>query len=157
MFLNASRADFPEIIDGADFSPEEFGKMLHEIEFINQLTNGYGPTIHAIASVAGKYRHRRLRVLDIGSGGGDTLRAVRRWADRQGLALDLVGIDINPFAKRHAEAQAGGSGGIRYLTGDIFEFEEAEDFDIMINALFMHHLDDDHIPFLLRWMTERAR
>ena len=157
MFLNASRADFPELIDGADFSPEEFGNMLREIEIINRLTNGYGPTIDAIASVAGKYPHRRLRVLDIGSGAGDTLRAVRRWADRQGLELDLVGIDINPFAQKHAEACAGGSRGIRYLTGDIFRFEEADDFDIMINALFMHHLDDVRIPFLLRWMTERAR
>lgn len=131
--------------------------MLRELEFINRLTNGYGPTIRAIASVASQNRHRRLRVLDIGSGGGDTLRAVRRWADRRGLALDLVGIDINPLAKRYAVARAGGFRGIRYVTGDIFEFEEAEEFDIMINALFMHHLDDAQIPLLLRWMTERAR
>src|SRR5687768_5219785 len=148
MFLTASRADFPEIIDGADFSPEEFGKMLCEIEFINKLTNGYGPTIDAIASVGSQPRYRRLRIFDSCSGGGDTLRAVRRWADRRGLALDLVGIDINPSAQRHADARVRGSDGIRYLTGDIFKFEEAEDFDIIINALFMHHLDDSRIPFL---------
>jgi 2-polyprenyl-3-methyl-5-hydroxy-6-metoxy-1,4-benzoquinol methylase len=145
---------------GRDFDLAEYEHAYRELELINRITNGYGPTIAAIEQVARRRgeaeRRSPFRVLDIGFGYGDTLRAIRRWADRIGLEVELEGVDLHPWARVIAEQATPATYDIRYHTSDIFAFE-GETYDMIINALFMHHLADDQIVRLLRWMTLKAR
>jgi 2-polyprenyl-3-methyl-5-hydroxy-6-metoxy-1,4-benzoquinol methylase len=43
-----------------------------------------------------------IQILDVGSGGGDLLRQIARWASRRGIPVQLTGIDLNPYAGRAA-------------------------------------------------------
>ena len=45
-----------------------------------------------------------FRLLDVGFGHGDMLRAIARWARRRGIAVDLVGVDLNPKSEAAARA-----------------------------------------------------
>lgn len=155
-FSSRFRSNELELMDGADFDRAEYAQTLKQLESINRLTNGYGPTISAIAHVARANPKRPLRVLDIGFGHGDTLRRLRRWSKEKSIELDLIGVDLNPLSSELAENATPKTDNITYLTCDIFDFN-VKDVDVMINSLFMHHLSDHQIVRLLRWMTENAQ
>ena len=40
---------------------------------------------------------RSFRLLDVGSGHGDYLRAIARWAQQRGIEAQLTGIDLDGF------------------------------------------------------------
>ena len=159
----------PEIMDGEDFSPREYEKTLEELELINRLTNGYQPTLQALDDLLqllqktnrtdGKEKKKRnIRILDIGFGYGDTLRAISRWAEAKKIPVELIGVDLNPQARRLAEKATPDEMGIRYLTADVFKMPTVNGgFDVIVNSLFMHHLRDQEIVRVLRWMTENAK
>jgi SAM-dependent methyltransferase len=159
-----------EIMDGEDFSPREYEKTLEELELINRLTNGYQPTLDSIEKLLSANqdtKKRNIRILDIGFGYGDTLRAISRWAKAKKIKVDLVGVDLNPQAREHAQKATPAEANIRFITADIFKMpsvtpSDAETpsdgrFDIVVNSLFMHHLRDQEIVRVLRWMTENSR
>jgi len=43
-----------------------------------------------------------VHIVDVGSGGGDLLRQIAGWARRRDIAVQLTGIDMNPYAARAA-------------------------------------------------------
>jgi SAM-dependent methyltransferase len=156
----------PEIMDGHDFSPREYEKTLEELELLNRLTNGYQPTLQALEELLLKNpsenpqdaEKRNIRILDIGFGYGDTLREIYRWAQAKKISVELVGVDLNPQARLHAEKATPDEMKIQFITADIFKMPTTEDrFDVIVNSLFMHHLDDKEIVRVLKWMTENSR
>lgn len=84
---------------------------------------------------------RSTRLLDVGSGGGDLALALEQWAARDGLRLDVTGVDPDPLAfevATDAAAQRGSK--TRFLkanAGDI-----GERFDVVVSNHVLHHIDD---------------
>ena len=154
----ATRASGPELLDGDEFERAEYETTLREIEKINSWTNAYAPTIDAVARASRLAPGRRLRVLDLGFGYGDTLRRLHDWSQSAGVSLELSGIDLNPDAAALARAATPASMNIRYLTGDVFELGgQSYVADVIINSLFAHHLDDAQVVRVLAWMTAHAK
>lgn len=97
------------------------------------------------------------RLLDVGCGGGDVARALARWARRDGLHLEVTGIDPDPRAPAFAlreevrerpggnarspgpgAAEAPGVGFRRASTTDLVA--EGARFDLVICNHVLHHL-----------------
>jgi 2-polyprenyl-3-methyl-5-hydroxy-6-metoxy-1,4-benzoquinol methylase len=153
----ATRSFQPELMDGDTWTRDEYVRTLRQLRLLNVLTNGYRPTLGAVAHFAkSRTDGRPMRILDIGFGYGDTLRAIARWAVKRGLALELTGIDLNPLSAEVAVAATAPGLPIRYLTGDVFAHEPARPYDVIINALFMHHMNDEQAVKVLRWMAEHS-
>jgi SAM-dependent methyltransferase len=145
------RSEDEELMDTATVSLAEFESCLRDLAFLNRLTLAYYPTERWVGRALNHAGGRRLRLLDVGCGYGDMLRRLR---DRFGAErMELVGVDLNPLAAEAAR-RAGGSEGIRYETADVFAFDER--FDLVISAIFTHHLKDPALVRFLRWMEERA-
>jgi SAM-dependent methyltransferase len=152
------RSRVVELMDAEPCGYEEFAACLRDIARINAATNAHAPTIAWLAALA-RTRNgngRPLRVLDVGCGYGDTLRAIARDAARREIPLELVGIDINPWAKRAAEAATPPEPAIRFETADLFAYDGG-DYDAIVSSLFAHHLDDDGAVTFLRWMHANAK
>jgi SAM-dependent methyltransferase len=94
----------------------------------------------------------RITLLDIACGHGDLLRSIAAWAAATGRKISLTGIDLNP---RSALAR-GRPDGITYLTGDIFAYAPAQNFDFIVTSQFTHHLPDADVVRLIRWMNIHA-
>ncbi len=142
----------PEIMDDPGQDEAAFRGALHDLERLNRMTFAYGPTLAFLGRMA---RGRdRLSVLDVGAGGGDTLRRIAAWGARRGVALDLAGLDRSPWSALHA-AETGTPA--RWITADLFALNEAERFDAVICSLFAHHLEDAELVRFLRWLPARAR
>ena len=152
----ARRSNAPELMDGpCDY--DTFRACLADLGKVNRLTLAYGPTIGFFERLRREGRlppDRPLEVVDVGSGYGDTLRLVRRWADRRGVPVRLTGVDLNPYSKAAAEAAT--PGGVAFVTADAFAYEPERPADVVLSALFTHHLADADIVRFLAWMDASA-
>jgi len=154
----AQRSTALELMDTHPYSFEEFRAYLQELERVNRWSLAYRPTLHWLQQAAAVIaEHRGFSILDIGSGGGDMLRQVGKWAQRYGVELDLMGVDSNPWARKAAEEALPSGASLRFATADVFDLAPATSFDFIICSLFTHHLTDRENVRLLRWMDAHAR
>lgn len=138
-----------ELMDTEIASFEQFRQCLRELETINGWTWAYRPTLRWLKRI-GHSKHLSI-IWDVGSGGGDMLRRIIRHQAGYTPGTKLIGIDLNPWAQKAAEAWSHDLP-IHFKTGDIFDSESAQNSDVIISSLFAHHLNDEQLVQYLRWM-----
>lgn len=146
-----------ELMDAETTDFETFAACLRDLERVNRASFGYRPTLSWLDSIVGGRQLASLSLLDVGSGHGDMLRRVWLWARRRGLAVELTGVDLNPWSARAAREATPTGMDIRYETADVFAIAPGRRFDIIVSALFAHHLSDPDLVRFLRWMEATAR
>jgi 2-polyprenyl-3-methyl-5-hydroxy-6-metoxy-1,4-benzoquinol methylase len=134
---------------------EDFRQCLVDLEQVNRLTLSYRPTLAFLDGLVAAMPKQGLRIVDVGSGGGDMLRCVERWAKRRGVDVALTGIDLNPYAARAAREFTPATSAIEWITGDAFTYTEA--VDVVLSSLFTHHLEEMEIVRFLAWSEEVAQ
>jgi 2-polyprenyl-3-methyl-5-hydroxy-6-metoxy-1,4-benzoquinol methylase len=144
----AAPHELPEWMD-EPCSYEEFRSCLVDLGQVNRLTLSYRPTIAFLNDLVAATPNSPLRIVDVGSGGGDMLRRVELWARRKGVTVQLTGIDLNPHAARAAREFTPAASAIRWLTGNAFSYTEP--VDVVLSSLFTHHLDESEIVSFVRW------
>ncbi|WP_375417187.1 methyltransferase domain-containing protein [uncultured Hymenobacter sp.] len=153
----AHRHPGPELMDDLTLASEDLRRNLDELETINRWLGGYRVVLDALGRLRPRFPvGRPLRIADLGSGGGDTLRHIARWARRNGVAVELIGIDANDFMLRYAAAKSQDFPEISYRQLDIFSADfQAERFDIITCSLFCHHFSDaDLSGFFRGWARQ---
>ena len=153
----ASLAALPELMD-APCSFEQLRGCLRSIEQVNWCTGAYAPVLAFFEGMLPTLLAlgRPVRVLDVGSGYGDLLRRLARWAQEAGLEVELVGVDLNGDAVRAAKDATPGNEA-RFVSGDAFGFDVGGGMDVIMCSLLTHHLEDSEIVDLLRWMELNSR
>jgi trans-aconitate methyltransferase len=150
-----SPRELPELMDG-DCSYEDFRDCLRSLEKVNRWLLGYRPTLAWLERLSHGSRDP-VHIVDVGSGGGDLLRQIAGWARRRDIAVQLTGIDLNPYAARAAAESTPKDLGIEWVTGDALMYRPEKPVDIVVNSLTAHHLEDEEIVAFLRWMEATAR
>lgn len=154
----ARRSDEAEWMDDASVDFATFRGCLQDLARVNRLSLGSRPTLGYLDGLrrAGRLDlGRPVEVLDVGSGYGDLLRQVAGWGARNGVALRLTGLDLHPWSARAAAEATPEDVPVRWITGDVFDHEG--EADVILSALFAHHLPDEDVARFLRWMEARAR
>src|ERR1700722_12025509 len=95
-----SPRDLPELMDG-ECSYEDFSGCLRSLEQVNRWLLGYRPTLAWLERLP-RGLHDPVHIVDVGSGGGDLLRQIAAWTRMRGVAVQLTGIDLNPYGARAA-------------------------------------------------------
>jgi SAM-dependent methyltransferase len=153
------RSTAPELMDDAGCDFETFRDCLVDLERVNRLTLAYRPTLGFLEGLrrAGRLpQGRPLRILDAGSGYGDTLRRIGAWAARRGVALELAGVDLSPWSARAARDATPPGLPVTWHTGDVLLHRPAAPVDLVVSSLFTHHLEDAVLLRFLRWMDDTA-
>ena len=150
----ATRAQAEELMDADDLSPAVYADVVADLAQVNVVTMAARPTLAFLARAA--RRGDRLRILDVGFGDGDMLRRIARWAGKRGLAVELVGVDLNPRSELAARAHTPPKLPIRFVTGDYADLA-GERWDCVISSLVAHHMTHDQLVAFLRWMDRHAR
>ncbi|MDP2653206.1 MAG: methyltransferase domain-containing protein [Candidatus Doudnabacteria bacterium] len=150
------RSDAKERIDDPHIDAKILRQTHQEINSINVCTFGYWPTMSAVKYFLARYdRDRVIKILDIGCGAGETLRRIDAYGRSRKLSLQLTGIDLNREAIIAAVDTT--TSNINFIHGDILANDGNDTYDVIINSLTMHHLTNQEIVKLMRWMTTRAR
>lgn len=152
------RSEEAEWLDGGDLDAAELAAVLRDLASFNRAMLGHYPILRWIGRASrGPEPRRPLRLIDAGCGYGDLLRAIRRWADRRGLEIALLGIDSNEETIRLARAATDARERIDFTVADALTFRPASPVDLIVNSLLAHHLGNAAIADLLRWMEATAR
>jgi 2-polyprenyl-3-methyl-5-hydroxy-6-metoxy-1,4-benzoquinol methylase len=143
----SKRSSDEEIMDDLNCSGEVVNQTLRELENINALLGGNYVTLDGLLQLLNeRTTNSSISVADLGCGGGDILRLIRKLGNKKGLSLALTGIDANPNITAFAEQQTPASLGINYEAIDIFsdKFRQKK-FDVMIGTLFFHHFSSEQL------------
>jgi len=147
----ATRATAEELMDADDLAPETYARVVHDLAKVNTLTLARRPTLAFLTSLNAK----RLRILDVGYGDGDMLRAIHRWAVRNNVEATLTGIDLNPRSRAAAIEATPPGMAIDWRTGDYADCA-GEGWDVVISSLVAHHMTHDQLVAFLRFMEREA-
>ena len=138
-----------ELLDRDDIPPSDLYQNLRELDFINHWLGGYDISFAALKRVLKK--GRRYTLVDIGCGGGDTLKRIAHWKQSAGFALDLYGVDLKSDCITYAEENLQNSG-IRLICDDYRNtYRHLRQVDIIHACLFCHHLTNDDLQELVRF------
>ncbi len=130
---------------------------LDKIAKINQLLGGNKITLDGVKFLLkGKPKQTQIRIIDIGCGNGDMLRALANYAAKRGLNFLLTGIDANSFTIQHAKKLSINYPNISFECKDIFE-DLTTPCDIMLCTLTLHHFKDNEIIHLLSNINRQAK
>jgi len=155
----SERVMTPELMDSEETDLDTFRACLVDLARVNRLTLAYRPTLTFLDRLLNSGhlpRDRALVIVDIGSGYGDMLRKVDRWAARRGIEVKLIGLDLNPWSARSAAEVTPKDRPIRWLTANVFDFRPEERVDVIMSSLFTHHLDNAALVRFVAWMEANA-
>ena len=141
-----------EQMDDPALDPEIYDRVLRDLGRVNGWTLAARPTIAFLRRASEGMV--AFRLLDVGFGHGDMLRRIARWARKRGVAVDLVGVDLNPKSEAAARAVTPLSMPIDYRTGDYRDVPGP--FDFVISSLVAHHMTDEQLDAFIRFMEKQA-
>lgn len=142
-----------EQMDAPDLDPAIYERVLHDLARVNRWTFTAWPALAFLGRAVGGVK--RFRLLDVGFGDGDVLRAIARWARKRGIETDLVGVDLNEKSIKAARDATPADLMIDYRAGDYLDQEGP--FDFIISSQVTHHMTDDQLLTFIRHMEAQAR
>src|SRR4051812_45011424 len=99
------RSTLPELMDGPSVPKEDIHQALRELEIVGKRLGGYNVAINAISQII-KSGKPVNTILDVGCGGGDTLRVVADWARSSNKDINFIGLDRNPEMTQYSAAHS---------------------------------------------------
>jgi cyclopropane fatty-acyl-phospholipid synthase-like methyltransferase len=143
-----------ELLDNEEIPFEDIAVTLDELHFINTWLGGYNATRYGLKQVLME-KPKRVRIVDVGCGGGHNLVEINKWCQKAGIEADLVGIDLKSECTQYAANNTANYPNITYITSDYRDVKE--DFDIIHSCLFTHHLNDEQLKEYLGWARKFSR
>jgi len=144
----------PEVMDQPGLDPQAHQAALLGLARINALTRSASCFFPAIRRLASQKRPRRLRILDVACGGGDTVRAISRLGRREGIDLEVHGCDISDEAVTLATAAARAEGlEAHFFQADAIGAPLPGGYQLITTSLFLHHLREVDAEALLSSMA----
>ncbi|HEY6902510.1 MAG TPA: methyltransferase domain-containing protein [Puia sp.] len=158
--MSSNRPDFSrrsyekELLDRDDVPFADIERNMQELDTINTWLGGHAISIRGLKDLVGD--RRQISICEIGCGGGDNLRVLSRWCKRRGIAVEVMGIDINEFCIRVARQRWEIDGAAQWIHSDYRKVVFGRKPDILFSSLFCHHFTDVELVDMLRWMDENA-
>lgn len=151
------RSTETEWLDDLSLDGPELEESLRDLELFNRYLGGHRALLRCLQRALAWLPKRRLRLVDIGCGRGDGLRAIARWGAKSGLALDLIGVDANEATLHEARKQSRAYPEIRYVAGDAFgNTLAALQPDVVTASLIFHHFSTTELAEQLPRLLEHT-
>jgi SAM-dependent methyltransferase len=143
------RSQDKELLDREGIPSEDLFRNLRELDFINHWLGGYNISFNALKKVFKPGKPYTL--VDIGCGGGDTLKRIHQWNKSAGYELSLYGVDIKPVCIAYAEENLKATP-VTLICDDYRHiFKHLKQVDIIHACLFCHHLAEDQLLELVQF------
>jgi 2-polyprenyl-3-methyl-5-hydroxy-6-metoxy-1,4-benzoquinol methylase len=146
----------PELMDQPQTDRAAHKAALDGLRRVNRLCSSTGLLWKALRQLA-EGRTVPLRVLDLGSGGGDVIIRLARHASWAGVPMTFHGCDMSDSAVSIAmEAAERARADAFFFRQDVLADGIPAGYDIVMCSLFMHHFDNNTARTLLTKMRQAA-
>lgn len=147
------RSHTKELLDGNAIPDVDLYQNLKELHRINSLLGGYNITYSALKKIVNKKKSYVL--VDIGSGGGDTLKQIQLWSKKNNYNVNLIGIDLKQTCINYS-LQNNPQPEIKFICDDYKSISKhVKSVDIIHACLFCHHLSDNEIIALVQFAQQQ--
>ncbi|MFS4415172.1 methyltransferase domain-containing protein [Maribacter sp. 2307ULW6-5] len=147
-----------ELMDDFNGSVDELRVILKDINRVNALLGGNRITVNAVFSLIAAHPKESYTIMDVGCADGNMLRALALEARKRGVALRLVGVDLNAHALAIAKEASRAFPEISYLEQDVLHPEVGRmPCDLVLATLTMHHFPEDLISQFTQRFLDMAR
>jgi len=138
---------------------DDLSRSLTEVARLNALFGGRFITLAHVKRLVSRIpRHRRVTVLDVGTGSADIPLALVRWARRAGRPIRVFALDRDRATLGIAQRTAARYPEILPIQGDALALPvRARSVDVVISALTLHHLEPESAVRCLAEMDRAAR
>jgi 2-polyprenyl-3-methyl-5-hydroxy-6-metoxy-1,4-benzoquinol methylase len=141
----SSRSYTKELLDEPVIEKSKLYRNLKELEIINRYLGGHNISIGGVSHIVTD-KSKTYHIADIGCGGGDSLKAIAKWAEGEGYNVRLTGIDLKQDCITYAQENCKQYSQIKFVCDDFRNiFLQAEKPDIVHASLFCHHFTENEI------------
>lgn len=150
------QVDAPELMDRPEHSLAMLAGSLDDLRRINRWLGGVRLTLGGLNRLTrGLAPGTHLSILDVGTGGGDVPRAIRRWGRRRGFGVRLTLADFNPKMLMLAGRRLPGAARV---AADARRLPFADGaFDVATCSLLVHHFEAADAVTVLQDLARVAR
>jgi 2-polyprenyl-3-methyl-5-hydroxy-6-metoxy-1,4-benzoquinol methylase len=147
-----------EILDNDSIPFADIRQNMKELNTINTYLGGHKITLDGVKLTAiNNPGGHPLHICEIGCGGGDNLKAVSDWCNKQNIAATFTGIDIKPECIAFASEQYPAMN-TQWITSDYKTADlTGNKPDIIFSSLFCHHFTEAGLQDMLQWMQLNSR
>jgi SAM-dependent methyltransferase len=139
------RSNQRELLDSLDVPLDLLYKNLKELAILNKNSGGHAISLKGLKQLITD-RHKEYHIVDLGCGGGDSLKAIADWARINNYRLRLTGVDINANVIEYLNIQCNNYPEITGIVSDYKDFLSSNtSIDIVHCSLFCHHLNNNEI------------
>ncbi|REL29068.1 methyltransferase domain-containing protein [Rhodohalobacter sp. SW132] len=150
LFLSERDPGLLEKMDDANCDPKQLTNTYQQFATVNRLLGGWGRIYRKFIHPALNQQKNESALLDIGCGGGDILRALSSFTEKDGLNVQFTGIDPDSRAIEFARKRTGNPK-IRYLQQSSSELSErGERYSVVISNHLLHHLNTEDLQQICR-------
>lgn len=146
-----------ELLDAPNIPKESLFKNLRELDVVNRLLGGHAITLAGIKTLVVD-KAKTYHIVDIGCGGGDAMKKIAEWANKNNFKVELVGVDMNADAIQFMKEECKEYSDITGIVSDYREYLKSNtNIDIVHCSLFCHHLKDDELIELFQYVNQYAK
>lgn len=150
MFLACRDTETRESMDDPGCDLDTLYNTYRQFRRINILLSRTGVLYSKWIRPAMRDSERTYTLLDIGCGGGDIGFDLHRRASRDGLSLEITGVDIDPRALTYVK-RLSWPRGVSFELGDVQHLvARGVRFDFVISNHLLHHLDAETFEQMLQ-------
>jgi len=140
------RSNEKEYLDNHAIATKDLYRNLFELDKINKMLGGYNTSLGGLANIL-KIKNNALTLLDIGFGGGDSIKQLSLYADRVNAKLFFYGVDLKSDCFNYAEDNLAAISNKKLICDDYrnISADLLKQIDVIHCSLFLHHLTDEEI------------
>lgn len=151
------RSNELELLDAPNIPKDLLFQNLRELDTVNRLLGGHAITLAGMKRLMTD-KQKTYRIIDIGCGGGDAMKQIAEWAKKNGFRVELTGVDMNADAIDFMRSYCSEIPEIKGVVSDYRDYlKSGMEVDIVHCSLFCHHLKDDELTELFKYMQQYAK
>ncbi|MBA2612556.1 MAG: methyltransferase domain-containing protein [Bacteroidetes bacterium] len=153
--LLSTRSYKKEFLDLDDIKTPDLNRNLLELDIINKNLGGYNASINGLKTIF-KNSNSINTILDIGFGGGDSIKQLSKLSKQYGKEVFFYGVDLKTDCVKYAEKNLEGIVNKQLICDDYrnISSELLKKVDVIHCSLFLHHLTNEEIISLFKFCKQ---